>query len=431
MTKSTLFFGREDEQRRLQQALTSGGFGVLTGRRRVGKTALLRKVCDEQNGLYHQAVEGTPPQQLIHLCEEISHRLPIFRDITPKNWTELFRLLTREKLPRLIVWDEFPYWTRGDLTLPSILQKWVDHELPRHKTLLLIAGSSQSMMDSQVLKREAPLYGRAIIHLQLQPLSYAWFCRAFRFRKDDPSSFTRYSLVGGIPQYWKWLEGKSPTDQASALYFQPSALLAQEPTQVLREEGVTGTFPKAILDLVGRGVSKLGELAARLNTAPGNLSRPLTLLLDLGFLQRELPFGETERSSKRTLYRIEDPALAFYYGVYLPQRSRWATMNAREQSAQLDVHASHVWETFCRQAYPGSRRYWESAAEIDFVAPLSSKAHLIAECKWKDLSAQEETTLLVDLKGRFARTALANKLEHVEFKIFSKKTLRTLADRCG
>ena len=94
MTKSSSFFGREEEQRRLRQALNSGGVGVLTGRRRIGKTALLRKLCDEQNGLYHQAVEGTPPQQLIHLCEEIRDRLPIFGDITPKNWTEFFRLLS-------------------------------------------------------------------------------------------------------------------------------------------------------------------------------------------------------------------------------------------------------------------------------------------------------------------------------------------------
>ena len=221
----------------------------------------------------------------------------------PKSWAEFFKLLSREKIaPSDRIRDEFPYLTQGDATLPSHLQKWVDHELPKHKTLLVIAGSSQTMMDSHVLRREAPLYGRAILQLHLQPLSYGWFCRAFHLPEDDPTSFTRYSLVGGIPQYWKWLDGNSPVDQAQTLYFQSSALLAQEPIYSLREGGVTGALPKAILDLVGRGVSKLGELAARLNMAPGNVSRPLALLLDLGFLQRELPFGETERSSKRTLY---------------------------------------------------------------------------------------------------------------------------------
>ena len=427
MSDTVHFWGREEEQRRLRQALGSGGLAVVTGRRRVGKTALLRKLCDEHNGLYHQAVEGAPPQQLLHLCEDISGRLPLFGEITPKTWGEFFKLLSREKLPRLMVWDEFPYLTQGDSTLPSQLQKWVDHELPKHKTLLVIAGSSQTMMDSHVLRREAPLYGRAMLQLHLQPLSYRWFCRAFHWAEKDPSSFVRYSLVGGIPQYWRWLTGGSPIKQSETLYFQPSALLAQEPIYSLREEGLTGAYPKALLDLVGRGVSKLGELAARLNTSPGNLSRPLTLLLDLGLLQRELPFGETERSSKRTLYRIDDPAMTFYYGVYLPQRSRWSTLSVKDKTSILDLHASRVWEAFCRRAYPGSKRYWESHVEIDLVAPVRDDHHLIAECKWKELSGREESGLLIDLKTRFARTALSKKLPRVDFRILSKKDLATLS----
>jgi uncharacterized protein len=427
MVKSLRFLGREEEQRRLRQALRSGGFRVVTGRRRVGKTALLRKLCDENDGLYHQAVEGTAPQQLLHLCEEVGDRLSIFAATTPPSWSEFFKLLARERLPRLIVLDEFPYLTQGDAMLPSLLQKWVDHELPKHRTLLVIAGSSQSMMDSHVLRREAPLYGRAILQLHLQPLSYDLFCRAFRRRVDQAASFSRYSLVGGVPQYWQWLSGSSPIEQAERLFFQPSVLLAQEPVYSLREEGVTGTLPKAILDLIGRGVSKLGKLAARLNTSPGNLSRPLALLLELGLIQRELPFGETERSSKRTLYRIDDPALAFYYGIYLPQRSRWFTLSTKAKASLLELHTSRVWETFCRQTYPGSRRYWESQVEIDLVAPFEANRHLVAECKWQHLSAREEAGLLQDLKDRFARTALVKKLARVEYRILSKKDLRALA----
>jgi AAA+ ATPase superfamily predicted ATPase len=89
------FWGREDEQRRFRRALASGGLDVLTGRRRVGKTALLRKLCDDHQGLYHQAVEGTAPQQLMQLCEESRERLPIFKDVTPRDWSEFFKFLSR------------------------------------------------------------------------------------------------------------------------------------------------------------------------------------------------------------------------------------------------------------------------------------------------------------------------------------------------
>jgi len=120
---------------------------------------------------------------------------------------------------------------------------------------------------------------------------------------------------------------------------------------------------------------------------------------------------------------------AFYHGVYLPQRSRWAALDAKEKTSLLELHASRVWELFCRQAYSGSRRYWESNVEIDLVAPLQAGRHLIAECKWKELSDREEAGLLADLKTRFARTPLSTKLPRVDFQILSKKHLHTLAAR--
>ena len=421
------FWNRKEELARIRRLLGTGHFGYITGRRRVGKTATLRKACEDFRGIYHQAVEGTPEQQLLHLTEEIREALPVFRDVTPKTWTEFFRLLSREKLPSLIVFDEFPYWVQGDPTLPSVLQKWIDHDLGKLKTFVLVSGSSQSMLNSQFLERGSSLYGRASLHLNLEPMSYAWFCQVLNYEPADPLSFTRFSLVGGVPHYWKLLPKGSLIQQAEELYFQPSAILAEEPIHWIRDEGITGTLPKALLDLVGRGVTKPSELGARLNTAQGNLSRPLALLLDLGFLQRELPFGQTPRSTKRVLYSIQDPSLAFYYGTFLPFRTRWAHLETREKERILDQHASRQWENFCRNLHPGSGRYWEGQVEIDFVVQQSEKKPcLIAECKWGKVSDREEKRLLGDLKSRFSQTQLSRKLKNVEFCVFSKKHLKQM-----
>ena len=427
MTPIEPFWNREEELSRIRAGLGKGRFGYITGRRRVGKTATLGKACEDFGGIYHQAVEGAPEQQLLHLAEEIRETLPLFQDVTPRTWNEFFRLLSQEKLPPLIVFDEFPYWVQGDPTLPSILQKWIDHELGKLKTFVLVSGSSQSMLNSQFLERGSPLYGRASLHLNLEPMSFAWFCRALSYKPEDPLSFVRFSLVGGVPHYWKLLPKGSLIEQTEELFFQPAAILAEEPTYWLRDEGVTGTLPKALLDLIGRGVTKPSELAARLNTAQGNLSRPLALLLDLGFIRRELPFGQTPRSTKKVLYTIQDPALAFYYGTFLPFRARWTHLNAKEKERILDQHASRQWENFCRSLFPGSGRYWEGPIEIDLVVyEPKKKQHLVAECKWGKVTEREEKSLLDDLKSRFFKTQLSRKLKNVEFLIFCKTHLEKI-----
>lgn len=405
-------------------------FGYVVGRRRIGKTALLIEACRRGDGFFHQAVEGTPQQQIPHLAQELSTILPIFRDIVPRNWIEFFRLLSRERLPRLMVFDEFPYWVAGDPTLPSILQKWIDHELPEKKTTLVVSGSSQSMLYSQFLRRDAPLFGRATFRIPLKQMSYAWFCKALGYQVRTPKSFMRFSLVGGVPYYWKLMPRGRLIEQVEKLYFSDSAMLVDEPTNWLRDEGIAGNLPKAIIDLIGRGASKPSELAARLAIPQGNLSRPLALLIDTGFIRREMPYGESTRTTKKVLYTLEDPALLFHYGTYLPLRAFWPTMTRGKKNEALRLHASRVFENYCRALHPGAGRYWEPDREIDIVAPVEAKKrYLVAECKFKELKSAEKKSLLADLETRFKATKLGRQLipnARIDYRIYSLDSLSKL-----
>lgn len=423
------FWNRAEELGRIRRWAGRGKLGFVTGRRRVGKSATLLQAVQRFGGLYHQAVEGTAGQQLLHATEEMAGDLLVFKEFQPKNWTEFFRLLSREKLPPLLVFDEFPYWASGDPSLPSVLQKWVDHELPGLKTSVLISGSSQAMLYSHLLNQSAPLYGRASLHLHLEPMSYGWFCRALGYAPADPVSFARFSLVGGVPHYWKLLSPrKSFIHQAQELYFEPSALLAEEPIQMIRDEGIAGALPKAILDLIGRGVAKPSELAGRLGIPQGNLSRPLALLLGLGLIRKELPFGESPRTTKRVLYQVLDPVLSFYYGTFLPARSRWPASSETEKQEILNLHVSRQWENFCRQIHPGAGRYWEAGMEIDLVFyDKKSKTHIIGECKWKLRSPHHRQLLLEGLQDRFGNSRLSRVLKKVQFKVFSQEDLSSLS----
>src|SRR5215472_3350927 len=131
----------------------------------------------------------------------------------------------------------------------------------------------------------------------------------------------------------------------------------QEPARILRDEGISGLNALSLLEAIGRGAERPSEMAARLGTAQTNLPRLLQQLLDASVLKRSLPFGESPRSTKRTLYRIQDPALRFWFGVYSPHRSRWHQYSPQEKQKLLQDHTATVFEDYCRSQFPDSARY--------------------------------------------------------------------------
>src|SRR5208283_1258687 len=126
------------------------------------------------------------------------------------------------------------------------------------------------------------------------------------------------------------------------LFFGRSAFLEDEPLRILRDESIAGMTAQSVLEAVGRGAEKPSEIAARLGTAQTNLGRTFQQLLDASILAREIPFGESLRSTKKSRYRIQDPALRFWFRVYSPHRTRWMHYNQAEKLKLLHDHASTV-----------------------------------------------------------------------------------------
>lgn len=114
-----------------------------------------------------------------------------------------------------------------------------------------------------------------------------------------------------------------------------------------------------------------------------NLSRLLQQLLDSSILTRELPFGESVRSTKKVLYRIQDPTMRFWFRVYSPHQSRWHTYTTTEKRTLIHGLAATVFEDLCRARFPVAQRYWEGNVELDLVAPDPDDRRrlLVAEVK--------------------------------------------------
>ena len=419
------FVNREVELRELDKAKQRGGLLVVYGRRRIGKTRLLTEWLQAHEGLYSQAIEAQRDLQIQQVYRDIQARLET--QIAPKTWPELLEILSLQKRPWSLCLDEFPYLTAVDTSLPSQMQKWVDHSLPPG-CLLILAGSSTHMMHDLFLHRSAPLYGRATKLLHVDPMDYAAFCRVCRQKALDMESFDKFACVGGIPKYWEFVEARqSVVGLAESLYFDFAPYMEQEPQRILRDEGVIGLNALAVLEAVGRGAERPSEIAARLGTAQTNLSRLLQQLLDASILTRELPFGESVRSTKKTLYRIQDPTIRFWFRVYSPHQTLWRTYATAQKRKLIHDHAATVFEDVCRARFPGAQRYWERNVEVDLVAPDpdDGKRLLVAEVKWRRLSVPERKDALRKLADKWSHCSLRVRYPQVRFEVLDASFLGT------
>ncbi len=381
---------------------------------------------NRHGGQYSQAIEAPVDIQVQQTFEDL--RPGLATALVPKSWAELLELLRLEKRRWVVCLDEFPYLAASSPSLPGVLQRWVDHSMPKGCTLIL-AGSSLRMMHGLFLDRSASLFGRAQKLLHIRPMDYAAFCEARKLDPGRPDSFSKFALVGGVPKYWELLEARqSPVEAAQSLYFDLASYLEQEPKRLLRDEGISGVPSLGVLEAIGRGAERPSKIASRLGVPQTHLSRLFEQLLDASVIVRDLPFGESLRSTKKVLYRIEDASLRFWFRVFSPHRSLWRTYSEETRRTLVAEHTSTVFEDFWRERHPGAQRYWEAQIEIDLVAPdpQEPRGLLVGEVKWRRLSVADRRRLLTDLEQKWARSALSAKHPRVRFEIFDLASLRTL-----
>lgn len=248
------FVNRAEELRLLDDHAAEGGLLVVFGRRRVGKTRLLTHWLRRRQGLYSQAIEASKEQQVAQVFEDLKPGLAT--SLTPRTFAELLELVDLQPKDLVLCLDEFPYLVAADPSLPSVLQRWLDHR-KRKRGSLILSGSSTRMMNDLFLNRSAPLFGRARRIVEVAPMSYRAFCKACGQNPAARESFVRFSLVGGVPKYWEMVRrGQDSVALAEELFFGSAPALEFEPARLLKDEGVSGLTAPAVLEAVGRGANK-------------------------------------------------------------------------------------------------------------------------------------------------------------------------------
>jgi AAA+ ATPase superfamily predicted ATPase len=319
------FVNRERELAALVRACgATPGLVMVSGRRRVGKTALLDRFAQDRRTVFLPGTRAPVSEALRRLEDRVRLVAPPepgdLLDLGHlESWdAALGYLLARSRRePLLVVLDEFPYLCEADPALPSTMQARWDH---RGESLLslVLAGSHVGLME-ELVAADAPLFGRADAHLRLAPFS--WREAGLLVGGDDPAAWLEaFVTVGGMPRYLSLWDPRldARTNLADTLDG-PGAPLGDEGTVVLQELA-PGSAPARVLELVALGAATFTAVRERAQLAPATTSEALATLESLGLVDRITPVGEDPRRTRRVRYAVRDPLLRVWLGIVQPHR---------------------------------------------------------------------------------------------------------------
>lgn len=435
------FVDRTTEQERLAKLLSqkNPGFAIVRGRRRIGKSTLIKKVLTSRD-IYFEADRTDAATQIANFSYVISSVFEGFDEAEYKSWRSVLMTLNHRTIEKFTVClDEFPYLVESDPSLPSVIQTLLDSENLKYN--IILCGSSQTMMYDLTHDEASPLFGRKEADFNIRPIRLPYLQEALGLNGIE--TIENYAVWGGIPRYWKLREDSATLREAINEHVLSSfGALYEEPHHLFRDDFRDIVKTSTIMTIVGGGATRLKEIAAKSNEPATNLSRPLSKLIDLGYLEKDIPFGVSVKDSKKSMYRIADPFLYFHYKFVPANRSfielgRTALIN-NLLDQRLPELTGYWWERICRDAVTGNtiggvtyteaRRWWGQVlvdgeykeVELDVVAESLDKKHiLIGECKW---TTCENGRLLTNELRKIAPELPFTKNKEVEIVLFTKTT---------
>lgn len=406
----TEFFGRIGEMETLQDAYESATaeMTILYGRRRIGKTALIRKFCEGKPVFFYTARAWKDPFQL----DEFSQAVGAFCGNPQQrflNWPAAFRALADQTCDarKVIVIDEFQYIAKARPSFQSELQVLWDEELSRKNIFLILCGSAVSFIAKEVLGEKNPLYGRARTIMKVRPLPFQTTAQ-FVLGCSVEEVFRGYAVLGGIPYFWLGMNPqRSMTENLASNILKTNGFLNDEAQSVLRQEFRDPSTYNAILQAIAFGATSRNEIAQKSLADSRTLTKYLSVLEDMDLIEREFSVfagpGDLSNAS-RGRYRIADHYLKFWFRFLaknpVPIMTRAEAMSEWNSSVEpfFSEFASEAFEEVCREylvrlRYAGKLpfhpsvlgRWWEKGNEIDIVATDHDRRNcLVGECKFRN-----------------------------------------------
>lgn len=451
------FIDREDEIRTLENEYARKGSAlvILYGRRRVGKTTLISEFIKDKPALFFLASEESEAQNRSEFKDRAAEFInnDLLRDAKVSSWDTIFKTImqTDFEAKPVIVIDEFQYIGKSNPAFPSVFQRIWEEQLKDKPVMVILCGSLISMMESQTLSYNSPLYGRRTAQMKLKQIPFRYY-RQFFPDKSENELVEMYAVTGGVPKYIEsFADVGDIYEGISENILNPSGYLYDEPQFLLQQEvSEVGSY-FSIIKAIAAGNSKLSAIATLLEVKSTGLTKYLKTLIDLDILEREVPVTEDNpEKSKKGLYKIKDNYLRFWFAFVYPNLSFIESGNSRIvmnkiRKGFISSHVAFIYEDICREKmwdlsaqdtwpfyFSKIGRYWGSKTEIDVVAlDPDGKNMILGECKyWKEPVG---INILRDLEEKSKAVSWNKSARKTWFVLFSSSgftpELETLAEK--
>ena len=404
------FIGRKREMEKLESEYSRDrSFVVIYGRRRVGKTTLIKEFLKDKTAFYFLATEEIESQSMKRLAGVVARTTKnrLLQNATFMDWLDLFQVIAdyEPEKKKVFVIDEFPYLVKTNSAFPSILQNAWDEVLKDKNVMLILSGSLIGMMQKHALSYDSPLYGRRTSQMRLAPLLFTdiYAVQSLSFTE----SVEQYAVTGGVPKYLEFFEdGRELTEQIKDAVLSKNGFLYEEPFFLLKSESMTAVNYFSIIKAIADGNHKIGKIAGVLGIESSKLTPYLSTLSELGFVEKRTPVTEKNpEKSRKGLYFIADNFIRFWFKYVYPYKGELELDNMQIvlEEMKKDFETKFVafaYEDICKDIFANLCKrgvvdfvpsrigaYWlndyTGDTEIDVMAVDNQNKRIFAgECKY-------------------------------------------------
>ena len=405
-------------------------FSVIYGRRRAGKTTLIKEYIKDKDSIYFLVTLENLNLVLKRLQEQIAQYFDddFLKEIELKDIKHLFAYISKQSFSKklIIIIDEFQYLSKLDSSIVSQFQYIVDELLKDKNIHLILCGSIISMMYEQTLSYASPLYGRRTSQIKLEAIEFKYI-KEFFPNKTNIELIELFSILYGVPKYLEMFKDKDNIFEAIEYNILDSnSYLYNEPQFILQNEVNEPITYFSILEIIAWGEHKIGNIASRLNKNVQNITSFISKLIELDIIYKDIPITEKNPlKSKKGLYFIKDNFFRFWFRYILPYKSQLEIGNTSYvlniikddfpnfvSKTYEDLAIEHILNNY---DVIKCGRWWDKSNEIDAIG-VAKDYLMIAECKYSNKKVGIDILEHLKSKVKYINTDLPVK----KYILFSK-----------
>ncbi|MCD6464330.1 ATP-binding protein [Candidatus Woesearchaeota archaeon] len=420
------FINREYELEELNKLWNlENAFIVVYGRRRIGKTRLIREFLKDKKGVSFTAEDTNKAIQIREFKQAIANFFndEFLRNQEINSWSSLLSYISKlDVKQKFYIWiDEFSYVIKNNKSAASAFQKFIDDYLRSSKIFFIVSGSIFGVMSEKVLSSTSPLYGRRTKDFLLGQLCLQHSAEFLQWNKFQ-DVLQCYMTVGGVPEYLLVASRyKNFNSFIQNEFFKKDAYFYREPYFLLSREFKEIKTYFSILNAISSGNTKPTEIANFVGLNTREIYPYLDLLISYGFIKRVANFS----NPKAGVYVVNDAFFDFWFNFVYKNREEIERDDYKASKKQLNMFFGKRFEIFIRQNFASFfknysvTKWWFKDKEIDIVALNEEKKEvLFGECKWQaNVNAEKIVKELVE-KSQFVQWF--NNEREESFAVFAK-----------